>query len=356
MRIVTIIGNRPQVVKAAAVSRLLRERHEELIVHTGQHYDPELSDVFFDQLEVPPPDRNLEINSGSNIDQLARMLPVLEGVIRDVDPQLVLVYGDTNSTLAGALVAADAGVPIAHVEAGMRSFDSAMPEERNRVLTDHLSSLLLCSTETAVQNLAREGIEAGVTLVGDVMADVALTLQPRARANTEYLEELALSASEYALCTVHRAGNVDDERQLERVVSVLEALPLPVVLPLHPRTRARLSNYGHYERLEQLPSLRLVDPLGYYEFATLLCNARVLLTDSGGAQKEAYVAQVPCITLREQTEWAETVDSGWNVLTGLDRDAVLAALERPLPSEHPDLYGNGEAGRRVAEAIGRFSP
>ena len=250
MRIVTVVGNRPQFVKAAAVSRLLRERMDELIVHTGQHYDDELSRVFFEELDVPAPDRELDAGGGTNTAQTARILAALEPVLAELEPSLVLVYGDTNSTLAGALAASQAGIAVGHVEAGMRSFDRAMPEELNRVLTDHASDLLLCSTETAMRNLEREGVRGESELVGDVMADVSLAFRDIAEERSTILDDLGLEEGSYLVVTAHRAGNVDRPERLEALVALLEALPGPVVLPLHPRTRERLQAAGLMERLE----------------------------------------------------------------------------------------------------------
>jgi UDP-N-acetylglucosamine 2-epimerase (non-hydrolysing)/UDP-GlcNAc3NAcA epimerase len=356
MRILTVIGNRPQFIKASAVSSRLRARAEEVTVHTGQHYDRELSQVFFDELELPPPEHLLGIGGGTNTAQTARMLAALEPLLAELRPDAVLVYGDTNSTLAGALAAVQAGVPVAHVEAGMRSFDRAMPEEVNRVVTDHLSSLLLVPSRTAVDNLARESVPGAVELVGDVMVDVALLLQPGARARTSVLEPYAVEPGGYLLATAHRAGNVDDPARLAELVELLLALPLPTVFPLHPRTRARLQDADLLGRLEQAPLLRLAPPLGYLDFTALLCNAQAVVTDSGGVQKEAYLAGVPCVTMRPSTEWVETVAAGWNVLVDLDRDAALDALQRTPPVERPQLYGDGRAGQRVADALLALAP
>lgn len=356
MRIVTVIGNRPQFVKAAAVSRLLRERHEELIVNTGQHYDDELSRVFFEELDVPAPALELGIGDGSSTSQTWRMLQALEPALADLRPDLVLVYGDTNSTLAGALAAAQRRVPVAHVEAGMRSFDRAMPEELNRVLTDHASDLLLCSTETAVANLEREDAAGLVRLVGDAMADVTLAFAPVAEERSHALSEHGLEPGGYLVVTAHRAGNVDDPERLARLVELLEALPLPTLLPLHPRTRARLVAAGLLERVERAPHLKLTRPLGYLDFLTLARNARAVLTDSGGVQKEAYLLGTQCVTLRDTTEWVETVEAGWNVLVDLDAAAALRALEQPPPAgERPELYGGGRAGERIRAAIDAYT-
>ena len=356
MRIVTIIGNRPQFVKAAAVSRRLRERHEELIVHTGQHYDDELSRIFFEELGVPPPDRQLGTGSGTNTAQTARILAELEPVLADARPDMTLVYGDTNSTLAGALASAQSRIPLGHVEAGMRSFDRSMPEELNRVLTDHTSDLLLCPTPTAVANLEREGVTGETRLVGDVMADVSLTFRDIAEERSRALEERGLEPGGYLVVTAHRPGNVDDPRRLLLLVELLESLPLPAVFPLHPRTRARLEEAGLLERLERAEGLQLDASLGYLDFLKLVRHARAVLTDSGGVQKEAYLLGVQCVTLRDSTEWVETVEAGWNVLVDLDRGAALRALDRQPPAERPKLYGGGEAANRMVDALSAYTP
>jgi UDP-GlcNAc3NAcA epimerase len=349
MRVATIVGNRPQFVKAAAVSRPLRARHEELLIHTGQHHDDDLSAVFFEELGVPAPDHWLGIAGGSNAEQLGRMLEALGPLLGELTPDAVLVYGDTNSTLAGAIAAADRGTQLVHVEAGMRSFDRTMPEERNRVLTDQLATLLLCSTASAIEHLRAEGTPGEAVLVGDVMVDVAHTTRERVLARADVLDRLGLSARDYVLATAHRAANVDRLDALGALVELLEAIPDPVVLPLHPRTRARLQDAGLIDRAES--AAQITPPLGYLEFAALLHHAKAVLTDSGGVQKEAYLAQVPCITLRERTEWTETVDAGWNTLVGLDPAAALAALAKPKPAAHPELYGDGRAAERVVAAI-----
>ena len=319
-------------------------------MHTGQHFDDELSAVFFAELGLAAPEIQLAISGGSNTSQTARMLSALEPVIADAGPDCVLVYGDTNSTLAGAMAAVQQGVPVAHVEAGMRSYDRRMPEEVNRVLTDHLSELLLCSSEVGAGNLAAEGV-SGAIVVGDVMVDVALEAQPRARARVDLVRAHGLEPGGYLLATAHRAGNVDDPARLQALVELLLGVGTPVVLPLHPRTRARLEAFGLLERLATGGQVRLTQPLGYLELTALLCNARAVLTDSGGLQKEAYLARVPCVTLRPNTEWVETVASGWNTLVDLDSGATNAALAAPAPTEHPALYGDGQAGERVVAAL-----
>ena len=354
IRITTVIGNRPQFIKAAAVSRRIREHHEETLVHTGQHYDDEMSRVFFEELAVPAPDVELGAGGGTNTEQTARILSALEGVLAERQPQLVLVYGDTNSTLAGALAGAQARIPVAHVEAGMRSFDRSMPEEVNRVLTDHASDLLFCSTPAAMANLANEGVAGEAHLVGDVMADVSLAFAPIAAERSRVLADLGLEPESFLLVTAHRAGNVDVPERLERLVEIVAALPGDVVFPLHPRTAKRLDESGLRERLAEV---RVVPPLGYLDFLELARNARTVLTDSGGVQKEAYLLGTPCITLRDTTEWVETVEAGWNVLVDLDPEAVGAALERPAPAgERPDLYGAGRAGERIRDILDSYTP
>jgi UDP-N-acetylglucosamine 2-epimerase (non-hydrolysing)/UDP-GlcNAc3NAcA epimerase len=353
VKVVTVIGNRPQFVKAAAVSGPLRREHEEVLVHTGQHYDDELSTIFVAELGMPRPEIQLGLGGGTNTEQTARMLGALGDLLRDEAPDAVLVYGDTNSTLAGALAAAQRRIPLVHVEAGMRSFDRAMPEELNRVLTDHAADLLLVSSEGAAENLARETVAGDVEVVGDVMVDVAALLAPRARADDGPLRAAGVTAGAYLLVTAHRAGNVDDPARLGMLVDLLLSLETPVVLPLHPRTRARLRDAGLLDRLAA--GAILLPPLGYLAFTSLLTRARAVLTDSGGVQKEAYLAGVPCVTLRDTTEWVETVQAGWNVLVDLDADAARAALARELPAARPELYGDGHAAQRVVGAMVRLA-
>ena len=351
MKIVSIVGNRPQFVKAAPLSRALRARVDEVLVHSGQHYDPDLADLFFDELGVPQPDHALEVGSGSPIVQLAVMLERLEPLLLEEAPDMVVVYGDTTTTLAGALAAAKLGLPLGHVEAGLRSFDRSMPEEQNRVVTDHLSSLLLCPTDTAVRNLAREGITEGVHQVGDVMLDASLMFAPAAAARPG-ARALGLEPGGYLLVTVHRAAATDTPEALDALVAVLEAIDRPAVFPVHPRTRNRLEGAGLWDRLERHPTLRLSGPVGYLDFTALLVNAAAVVTDSGGVQKEAYFQGVPCITLRDTTEWVETVEGGFNRLVGMDPARVAAALgDLSMPDVRPPYYGDGDAAGRIADAV-----
>lgn len=351
MRVVSVVGNRPQFVKAAPLSRALRRRVDEVLVHSGQHYDPELADLFFDELGVPRPDHALEVGHGTPVTQLAVMLQRLEPLLVAERPDMVLVYGDTTTTLAGALAAAKLGVLLGHVEAGLRSFDRSMPEEQNRVVADHLSSLLLCPTDTAVGNLAREGVATGVHQVGDVMLDASRMFAPAA-ATRPGPRALGLEPGGYLLVTVHRAAATDTEAALDALVGVLRAIDEPAVFPVHPRTRHRLEATGRWEALAGHPTLRLSPPVGYLDFTALLMSARAVVTDSGGVQKEAYFHGVPCVTLRETTEWVETVEGGFNHLTGMDPARVRTALaDLAMPAERPPYYGDGRAAERIAEAV-----
>ena len=344
----TIVGARPQFVKLAPLSRALRRRVREVLVHTGQHYDPEMSDAFFSELRLPAPDRHLGVGSGPHGRMTGRMLAALDDVLAEEDPAMVVVLGDTNSTLAGALAAAKRGIPVAHVEAGLRSFDLRMPEEINRRLTDHVSALLLCPTPTAVRNLAREGITRGVHRVGDVMADAVRAYLPRARRRPRLA---GVRPSAYYLATLHRQENADDPERLAGVLDALSTLRHPTVLPLHPRTAQRLDAHA----LKPGGLVRLVPPQPYLEMLRLQAEARAVLTDSGGMQKEAYLLGTPCITLRETTEWVETLRGGANRLVGADPRRIaraVAAIERKRPRWDPRrTYGDGHAAERIAMVI-----
>lgn len=348
MKVMTIVGARPQFIKLAPVSRVLRRQHEEFLVHTGQHYDDEMSDLFFRQLDIPAPDANLEVGSGPHGAQTGAMLERIEKVTMEQRPDWMLVYGDTNSTLAGALVGAKLHIPVAHVEAGLRSFDRRMPEEINRVVADHVSDLLLCPTDTAVRNLAREGVVDGVVNVGDVMLDAFQQNVAIARKRGGVLAELGLESGGYQLMTVHRAENVDQPALLAAIFRGVAKSGRRVVFPVHPRTRAAIKA----SELVAPPNVMLVDPVGYLEMLVLEENAQAIVTDSGGVQKEAYFAGRPCITLRDTTEWTETVEAGWNVLVGTDDAAIASAMRDFDPvGKRRDLFGDGHAAERVVEAL-----
>jgi UDP-GlcNAc3NAcA epimerase len=349
VKIVSIVGARPQFVKAAAVSRVLRRRHQEVLVHTGQHYDYEMSGIFFDGLDIPSPAVNLGTGSGSHGAQTAAMLIGLEDLIRQEQPAWVLVYGDTNSTLAGALAASKLGVPVAHVEAGLRSFNRRMPEEINRVLTDHLADLLLCPSEIAASNLALEGITTNVHVVGDVMLDVLRWAERQGASRAPAIvERLGLKKGAYLLTTVHRAENTDDAGSLGRIVQALNSIDERIVFPMHPRTRKTLAECG----MSLKPHVAAIEPVGYLEMIALARSARLVLTDSGGLQKEACWLRVPCLTLREETEWVETVHTGWNILVGSNTENILNAVRSSrVPPASPDLYGDGSAAGRCVDLL-----
>jgi len=351
VRIVSLVGNRPQFVKAAPLCIALRAQGEEILVHSGQHYDPELADLFFDELGIPSPDHALDVGPGTPVRQIAIMMERFEHVVRDERPDAVLVYGDTTTTLAGALVAAKCGIPLAHVEAGLRSFDKTMPEEQNRVVTDHLSDVLLCPTRQAVDNLAAEGITRGVHLVGDVMFDAGRMFAPLAEHRGAPAAH-GLEPGGYLLVTIHRAAATDTPDALDAMVRVLSSLGRPAIFPVHPRTRAKLQAGGRWEALQAVPGLILAPPVGYLDFTSLLMGAEAVVTDSGGVQKEAYFHGVPCVTLRDTTEWVETVEGGFNTLTGMDPAKVQAALEGlSMPAERPPYYGDGHAADAIARAV-----
>lgn len=338
-----MVGARPQFVKASVVSRALRNHHEEILLHTGQHYDEEMSKVFFDIMKIPQPDYNLEVGSGPHGWQKARMLEGIEKVLQDEKPDWLLVYGDTNSTLAGALAAAKLQVPVAHVEAGLRSFNMAMPEEINRRLTDHISTLLFCPTQTAVDNLNNEGIRQGIHTVGDVMYDAALEYS---QFETNILERNGLEPKNYLMLTMHRPVNTDNRKNLENILAALEGQN--VIFPAHPRTVNIMKEKGI-----QLPEgIQLIKPVNYVESLALTKNASKLLTDSGGMQKEAYFFGTPCITLREETEWVETIEHGWNILTGASLKKIQHAVENFTPSgDRQDLYGDGKASQKIVDIL-----
>jgi UDP-GlcNAc3NAcA epimerase len=357
MKIVTLVGARPQFIKAATVARAVTGRNDirHVLIHTGQHYDINMSEIFFGELDIPKPEYNLEIGSGNHGAQTGRMLGAIEDVLLQEKPDWVLVYGDTNSTIAGTLAAVKLHLPVAHVEAGLRSFNRRMPEEVNRVLTDHAADLLFAPTEAAVANLASEGLEhPQVVRTGDVMYDAALYYAAVAEKQSRVLHHLSLTQGGYTLATLHRAENTDDLRRLKNILTSLARLTdiMPVVLPLHPRTRAVLANEPELTACTN--KIRIVDPVGYLDMNMLERHARLIMTDSGGVQKEAFFARVPCITLRDETEWVELVEGGYNTIAGTCPQRIAAAVERVLTSS-PDwnvpLYGDGKAAYAIIEHL-----
>lgn len=360
MKILTIIGARPQFIKAAPFSEVYRKENKEILVHTGQHYDANMSDVFFEELGIPKPHYNLEVGSGNHGLQTGRMLEKIEEIILKEKPDGVLVYGDTNSTLAGALAASKLNIPVFHVEAGLRSNNKLMPEEQNRLLTDHISHLLLCPTKTAVSNLEKEGIITGVINTGDIMYDVVLrniNISNIRYSNGKWLEELKVVNNEipnikekgYYLATIHRAENTNEKWKLLEIFSAFEKMDKPVILPLHPRTRKII------EQLEiKLDNTIVIDPVGYLLMLYLTANAYMVVTDSGGLQKEAYFLKTPCTTLRDQTEWVETLENDWNVLSPIDTKKILEKVNRELHClqyPQPLLFGDGNAAEKICNAI-----
>lgn len=371
MKISLIVGARPQFIKAAPLAEALRRSHQVSIIHTGQHYDYEMSESFFSEMKIPAPDVNLGVGSGTPARQTGAMLAALENALRDIHPALVVVFGDTNSTLAGALAAAGLKISIAHVEAGLRSFNREMPEEINRVVADHLSSYLFSPTRAAVDNLKREGIggvrlknlprvastetetksrlkSRRVFLSGDVMADTLKEYIPAARRKTRILRRIGVKARGYRLLTMHRAGNIDIPGKLENVLKALGRLDIPTVFPVHPRAAKAIKS----RKMTVLPPIRMIPPVSYLEMLCLEANAAMILTDSGGVQKEAYLLKIPCVTLREETEWVETVNAGWNCLVGTDSKKLARAVKSwKRPSRHPAFYGRGDAAARIAAII-----
>jgi len=352
-KVLTIIGARPQFIKAAAVSRILRRKFKEIILHTGQHYDIEMSGSFFKELKISRPDYNLGVGSASQAKQVALMLERIEPVLLKEKPDLVLVYGDTNSTLAAALSAAKLGIPIAHVESGMRSYNRSMPEEINRIVADKLSSILFCSSKNACDTLMLEGITKNVYLVGDVMLDSLKHNIRTAERKSRILSALRVRPKEYFLATIHRPLNTDDPKRLKTILDILNRLSLPVIMPLHPRTRNILCiNKNSFSKYR---NLTMINPLPYLDTLVLEENSRIIFTDSGGVQKEAFFLNVPCITLREETEWIETVDSGWNILAGANKLKIMRAIEqfesKPITGKKEYCYGHGNAAEKIVRIL-----
>ena len=348
MNIVTIIGARPQFIKAAPMSQKLRKVAKEILVHTGQHYDNAMSDIFFQELGIPEPDYNLNVGSGTHGLQTSQMLMGIEKVLIDESPDWVLIYGDTNSTLAGALAASKLHIRVAHIEAGLRSYNRLMPEEINRVLSDHLSDLLFCPSKTAVENLKIEGITQGVHVVGDIMADSVMLAGKMAGNHTKILSGLGLFEKQYLLVTIHRPENTDNTECLLEILNALNEIGTNIIFPVHPRTKKAI------KKIDWSPAsnVRLIDPLGYLDMIALEKSARMILTDSGGVQKEAYWLGVPCVTMRKESEWVETIETGWNILTGADRKKITDAVRScSYPEAHPQLYGDGQTADQIIKIL-----
>jgi UDP-N-acetylglucosamine 2-epimerase len=348
MKIISVVGARPEFIQATPVSRALRPRHQEILVHTGQHYDYLMSQAFFDELNIPPPDYNLEVGSGLQGYQTARILEEMEKVLLHEKPDLVIVRGDTNSTLAGALAASKLHIPLAHIEAGERSYNRQMPEEINRIVTDRIADLLFCASQEAVSHLLDEGIEQNVYWVGDVMFDVMQQMLPLARSKSTVLQRLGLAPQGYSLITIHRPANADDESRMGQIIAALNQVQEPIVFPVHPRTRKSLAEMD----VRFAPHIRVIDPVPYFDMIVLEENARLIATDSGGVQREAYFLRKPCLTVRNETEWTATVESGWNLLVGADPEKICAAWFSFQPPEaQPPIFGDGRAAQRIVQVL-----
>ena len=347
-KICTVIGARPQFIKAAPVSKILRREFNEILIHTGQHYDNNMSAIFFEELNIPKPDYNLGIGSGGHGKMTGEMLTKLEEIYLKEKPDYVLVYGDTNSTLAGALAASKLLIPVIHIEAGLRSFNMSMPEEQNRILTDHISSLLFAPTETAMKNIRNEGLNDKGINVGDVMYDAVLNFANLANQKSTIVKELGLKSGEYILTTIHRAENTDNINRLRNIIEALNSTKDRIVLPIHPRTKKYIQEYG----LKFSDNIKCIEPIGYLDMINLESNASKIVTDSGGVQKEAYFMDKPCITMRDETEWVETVNVGWNIIVGTDKQKILNAInEFKVPKVKPNIFGDGKAAEKILESL-----
>lgn len=350
MKIVSIVGARPQFIKCGPVSRAIRQVHKEVLIHTGQHYDYQMSDIFFNELEIPKPDYNLGIGSGDHGYQTGKMIIEIEKILLNEKPDCVIVYGDTNSTLAGALAASKMNIKIAHVEAGLRSFDKSMPEEINRKLTDNVSDILFCPTKTAVENLEHEGIVKGVYLIGDVMLDALNFNKEIAQKRSQVLKRLELEEDNYLVITVHRPCNTENEKNMINIIDALRELDIKIIFPVHPRTKKSLNRYGLLDIMPE--NVKIIPPLGYLDMLNLLESSKKILTDSGGVQKEAYMLGVQCITLRDNTEWIETLNDKWNLLVGASKEKILQAVNEPKPQRNTSrVFGNGNSSMMICKCL-----
>ncbi|MHA1659814.1 MAG: non-hydrolyzing UDP-N-acetylglucosamine 2-epimerase [Promethearchaeota archaeon] len=353
MKIASIVGARPQFIKLAPLSKEIRKFFKEIVIHTGQHYDYEMNKQFFDELNIPEPDYNLGVGSGTHAEQTGKMMMGIEKILQKEEPELVVVFGDTNSTLAGALASVKLHIPVAHVEAGLRCFDKKVPEEINRILTDHCSDFLFCPTKTAVDNLKREGIKENIHLVGDIMVDTLKQNLKIAEQKSRILDKLKLEPEEYFLATIHRAENTDNYENLKNITEAFCEIK-KIVLPLHPRTEKKLKEYKLFEKLCR--NIKIIPPVSYLDMLILEKNAKKILTDSGGIQKEAYILKVPCITLRETTEWVETVEDGWNILVGTLKEKIIKNVNEFMPNieDHKTRFGEGKTSERITKIIGEL--
>lgn len=348
-KVLTVVGARPQFVKLAPVVRAFEGRIHHVIVHTGQHYDDAMSRMFFEDLSIPHPDYNLGVGSGTHAVQTASIMTGLEDVILKERPDIVVVYGDTNSTLAGALVGTKLNIPVAHIESGLRSFNRSMPEEINRIITDRVSRFLFCPTETAMRNLSHEGMNHNAYPVGDVMLDTLILCEHLIKDHSTILSRLGITAKGFYLATVHRASNTDDATNLSSILEVLDSLDAPVIFPLHPRTKKSMELRNL--RTQMGNNVHFIEPAGYLDMLALQTHARKVLTDSGGVQKEAYILGTPCVTLRSETEWVETLENGWNILAGINRQAILDVVKSMPTGPRRQFYGDGHASKKIAEIL-----
>jgi UDP-N-acetylglucosamine 2-epimerase len=356
LKIITIIGARPQFIKAAPVSSLIRESGmKEFILHTGQHYDEKMSQIFFHELGLRKPDLNIGIGSGTHGEQTGKMLIQIEKVLLEEQPDLVLVYGDTNSTLAGVLAACKMQIKVAHIEAGLRSFNKEMPEEHNRIVADHCADILLCPTQTAMENLKTEGVQNKSHLVGDTMFDAVIQFVEVGKRKSRILKKMKLESRQYFLATVHRPYNTDVPENLLNIIESFQALDKPVVFPVHPRTRQKMRQINE-DFSSSNTNLRIIEPVGYLDMLSLQSNAKMILTDSGGIQKEAFFLKVPCITMRPETEWIETVESGWNVITGASKLKILKAVTETIwPEKQKNYFGDGHAAYKIVNVLADYA-